>query len=144
MALPHTKTSGAARMAVLYITVGALTCVWTVIWYIWMNNHGTQSDAPYYWCYGFFLTGLTLMIIGLALGRIGRAARHAEAPADATASNPTQQALQQAAAPAAHPAATPAAPGGSTAAPAPAPGGAAAPPGVLVAQAPAAAAGPRR
>ena len=87
MALPHTKTSGAARTAVIYITIGAIMDVWTVIWHIWMNRHGTQSDAPYFWCYGFFLTGLTLIIIGLALGRIGRAARHAEAPADTTSSN---------------------------------------------------------
>src|SRR5205823_8454952 len=33
-----------------------------------------------YWCFGFFLTGVTLLVIGLALGRIGRAARHAELP----------------------------------------------------------------
>ena len=94
MALPHTKTSGAARMAVIYITIGAVVDVWTTIWYIWMNRHGTQSDGPYYWCYGFFFTGLTLIIIGLALGRIGRSARHAEAPADTTASNAAVQAQE--------------------------------------------------
>lgn len=94
MALPHTKTSGAARTAVLYITIGAIVDVWTVLWYIWMNRHGTETDGPYFWCYGLFLTGLTLMIIGLALGRIGRAARHAEAPVDMTASNVAVQAQQ--------------------------------------------------
>ncbi len=94
MALPHTKTSGAARMAVIYVTIGALLDVWTTIWYIWMNRHGTETDGPYFWCYGFFFTGLTLMIIGLALGQIGRAARHAEAPADTTASNAAVNAQQ--------------------------------------------------
>lgn len=88
MALPHTKTSGAARMAVVYITIGALMDVWTSLWYVWMNRHGTQTDGPYFWCYGFFLTGLTLIIIGLALGQIGRAVRHAEAPPDTTGVHP--------------------------------------------------------
>jgi hypothetical protein len=104
MALPHTKTSGAARTAVMYITIGAIVDVWTVLWYVWMNKHGTATDAPYFWCYGFFLTGLTLMIIGLALGRIGRAARHAEAPVDTTASNAALQAQQPVARAAASPA----------------------------------------
>src|SRR5579871_6640422 len=128
MALPHTKTSGAARTAVIYITIGAIMDVWTVLWYLWMNRHGTTDDAPYFWCYGFFLTGLTLIIIGLALGRIGRAARHAEAPVDTTAS--VAATPQMPAAPAAAPmattpqavtgpgnvaAVTPAAPGGAVA-----------------------------
>jgi hypothetical protein len=82
MALPHTKTSGSARMAVVYITVGAILCVWTAIWYIWMNRHPPETDGPYFWCYGFFFTGMTLMIIGLAVGKIGQSARHAEAPPD--------------------------------------------------------------
>jgi hypothetical protein len=76
------------------VTIGAILDVWTVIWFIWMTRHGTSSDGPYFWCYGFFFTGLTLIIIGLALGRIGRAARHAEAPADTTASNAAVQAQQ--------------------------------------------------
>jgi len=113
MALPHTKTSGAARTAVIYITIGAILGVWTVIWYIWMVRHGTASDAPYFWCYGFFFTGVILIVIGLALGKIGRVARHAEAPADVTESKvaPSQLAapppLQQ---PNAQPVAQPTAP----------------------------------
>jgi hypothetical protein len=94
MALPHTKTSGAARTAVFYITVGAIMDVWTVLWFWWMLRHGTSSDGPYFWCYGFFLTGLTLVIIGLAVGQIGRAARHAEAPPDTTSSNAAVAAQQ--------------------------------------------------
>jgi hypothetical protein len=87
VALPHTKTSGSARTAVVYITIGAIMDVWTALWYVYMSRHGTASDGPYFWCYGFFLTGVTLIVIGLALGRIGRAARHAEAPPDITQSN---------------------------------------------------------
>jgi hypothetical protein len=104
MALPHTKTSGSARTAVIYITIGAIMDVWSALWYIYMNRHGTASDGPYFWCYGFLLTGGTLIVIGLALGRIGRAARHAEAPADTTNSNvngvPAQPMMPPAAPPA--------------------------------------------
>jgi hypothetical protein len=79
------RPSSAAPTAVLYVTAGALIQVWTVIWYWYLYNHPPLHDATYYWCYGFFLTGLTLFIIGLTLGRIGRAARHAELPpAEAT------------------------------------------------------------
>lgn len=75
------KPSMAARMAIIYITIGALLGVWSGIWYFYLKRHD-GSELLFYWCYGFFFTGLTLMIIGLALGRIGRAARHAEAPPD--------------------------------------------------------------
>lgn len=87
-------------MAVVYITVGAIMDVWTILWFDYMRRHGTASDGPYYWCYGFFFTGLTLIIIGLALGRIGRAARHAESPPDTTSSNQAVRAQQPAVPPA--------------------------------------------
>src|SRR5262249_9653606 len=50
------------------------------IWYWYMSNHQPTNSATWYWCYGFLLTGLVLFIIGLAIGPIGRAARHAELP----------------------------------------------------------------
>jgi hypothetical protein len=74
------KPSPAAFMAIVYITVGALIDVWTSIWYWYLRDHPPEQPGTYYWCAGFFLTGLTLLVIGLALGRIGRAARHAELP----------------------------------------------------------------
>jgi hypothetical protein len=75
------KPSGAARTAVMYITAGALIDVWSIIYWAYLNHHAPEhGDAPYYWVYGFFLTGVVLLVIGLALGRIGRAARHAELP----------------------------------------------------------------
>jgi hypothetical protein len=127
MALPHTKTSGAARMAVVYITLGAITVVWTSLWYFWMNRHPPQSDGPFFWCYGFLLTGLTLIIIGLAVGRIGQSARTAEAPPDTSNRTGLAQ-LQGATPPAAAPGtllpqaarATPVAPAGVVAPVAPA------------------------
>ncbi|HEY7313810.1 MAG TPA: hypothetical protein VH643_30955 [Gemmataceae bacterium] len=120
MALPHTKPSGSARLAVVYITIGTIMGVWSTLWYIWMIRHGTQTDAPYFWCYGFFLTGLALIIIGLAVGRIGRAARHAESPTDVSdAKAPPAQTVAQ---PMIQPAAPPAVPRAAPVAPvAPAP-----------------------
>jgi hypothetical protein len=75
------KPSGAARTSLAYITIGALITVWTIIYWSYIGRHPDNfSDATYYWVYGFFFTGLVLLVIGLALGRIGRAARHAELP----------------------------------------------------------------
>ncbi len=128
MAVPHTQTSGGARLAVVYLTVGSIIDVWSALWFFWMRTHGEGSDSSYFWCYGFFFTGLVLIIIGLALGRIGRSARQAEAPVDNTASAAATP--QMPAAPAAAPmattpqavtgpgnvaAVTPAAPGGAVA-----------------------------
>jgi len=74
--------SPAARTAVIYITLGVLTGVWSGIWYFFMRSHPPDADSTWYWCYGFLLTGLALVVIGLAIGRIGRSARHAELPPD--------------------------------------------------------------
>lgn len=72
--------SWSSRLAVGYITGGALIDVWCLIWYSWLKAHPPESDASYYWCLGLALTGLTLVVIGFALGRIGRSAREAELP----------------------------------------------------------------
>jgi hypothetical protein len=74
------KPSAAARTSLIYITVGALTIVWSAIWYVSLRNNPDVRPSTWYFCTGFFLTGVTFLVIGLALGRIGRAARHAELP----------------------------------------------------------------
>ena len=74
----YKETSTSARMALFYITVGALLIVWTVIFAIYRLNHPTHSDRTWYWCGGFLLTGLTLLAIGLKVGHIGRTARQAD------------------------------------------------------------------
>jgi hypothetical protein len=76
-----TRPSPAAYTSLIYITVGALTDVWSGIWYWYLTQHaGEVREFTWYWCYGFLLTGLVLFIIGLAVGQIGRSARHAELP----------------------------------------------------------------
>jgi hypothetical protein len=78
------KPSAAARTALIYITLGALILVWTGVVYVYLRNNDSPENpvrpGVWYICYGFFLTGGVLLVIGLALGRIGRAARHAELP----------------------------------------------------------------
>ncbi len=76
-----TRPSPAAFLAIIYITLGALIDVWTAIYYLFLRNpDGADSSRTLFWCAGFFFTGLVLLIIGLAVGRIGREARHAELP----------------------------------------------------------------
>lgn len=91
------KPSGAARLSLMYITTGALIDVWTIIYWMYLNRHPDgHTDAAYYWVYGFFFTGVVLLAIGLALGRIGRAARHAELPPelpDGTTAEPPAMAV---------------------------------------------------
>jgi hypothetical protein len=71
------KQATSATMALVYITVGALMVVWTIIYYIYLSRNNASSNT-FLWCYGFFFTGLVLIAIGFAVGRIGRAARQAE------------------------------------------------------------------
>jgi hypothetical protein len=74
------KPAPTALAAIGYVTVGALTLVWSGIWYAYLRHSPPDSDFTWYWCYGFLLTGLTLFVIGLMIGRIGHSARHAELP----------------------------------------------------------------
>lgn len=69
------KPSPVTRTAVIYVTVGALTVVWSGIWYLYLRDKHPTSEDAVYWCYGFLLTGLTLVLIGFALGWIARIGR---------------------------------------------------------------------
>ena len=97
------SASSIPRAAVIYVTVGALTLVWSGIWYVYALNNPGNGETTLYWCYGFLLTGLMLVLIGLAIGWIGRTRRstHRAAPADQTAAN---GAISAAVSPAATPA----------------------------------------
>jgi hypothetical protein len=75
-----TNITSATRAALLYITVGSVMIVWSTIYYFYLHNHPPQGDASWYWCAGFLLTGCALLLIGLAVGWIGRSARQAEQP----------------------------------------------------------------
>jgi hypothetical protein len=75
----RSKTSAPAQTSLIYLTIGCLMIVWTGVWYIYLLNHPAGSAGIYYLVAGFALTGITLVAIGLAVGQIGRAARHAQA-----------------------------------------------------------------
>jgi hypothetical protein len=72
------RSSPGARAALIYITVGALLMVWTGIWYVYLNNNPPRTTTVYYICTGLLVTGFILLVIGLAVGRIGQAAREAD------------------------------------------------------------------
>src|SRR5262245_52078897 len=74
------KPFTAAGLAVTYITTGALLIVWGVVWWVYLQRTGVEHSALYYVCAGINLSGATLLVIGLGLGRIGRSAQKAELP----------------------------------------------------------------
>jgi hypothetical protein len=72
-----TKQAASATTAVVFITVGALMVVWSTVYYFYLTRH-EAADITYVWCYGFFFSGVVLVVIGLGLGLIARAVRPAE------------------------------------------------------------------
>jgi len=72
------QTSPATRVSLTYITVGALTVVWTSVWMAYLYNNPPTSNSPWYLSTGFLVTGMTLLVIGFCLGWIGRASRPAD------------------------------------------------------------------
>jgi hypothetical protein len=73
----NSRHARGARTAVIYITVGALIVVWSGIWCVNLLNDPTRGDNALSWCYGLLLTGATFVLIGLAIGWIGRSGRSA-------------------------------------------------------------------
>jgi hypothetical protein len=71
------KLTGAFLTTLFYITAGILIDIWSLAWFV---SYPPEDRGGYFWIVGFMLTGLALFIIGLFLGRIGRAARQAELP----------------------------------------------------------------
>lgn len=71
------KQATSATTALVYVTIGALIDVWTTVYYFYVRKVGA-GETTYLWISGFFFTGLVLIFIGLALGRIARAVRPAE------------------------------------------------------------------
>jgi hypothetical protein len=90
------------RTALTYVTVGSLVDVWTGVWYFaFRDADHPLSNSASFWLFGLFLSGLTLVVIGLFVGPIGRAARKVELPpAETTAA---EARIQQTAAATPHP-----------------------------------------
>ena len=86
------QASPATRISLTYITIGALTVVWTTVWFVFLYNHPPEHGIVYYVCTGFLITGIALLGIGFGLGSIGRASRPADGVAAQT--SPTDAAAQ--------------------------------------------------
>lgn len=74
---PFSDYTTAGRAALTYITIGAVTVIWAGIWYFYLFNN-PPAETAYYWCTGFLVTGLSMILIGSVLGKISRSDRHAE------------------------------------------------------------------
>jgi len=72
-----TTPSGAFPTSLIYITVGTLIDIWTIVALIF---YPPQSDLGRFIVWGLLITGFALLAIGLLLGQIGRSARNAEMP----------------------------------------------------------------
>lgn len=83
--LGDSKQATAATTSLIYLTLGSLLDVWMVVYYFYLSRHG-GSDLAYLYVSGFFATGIVLILIGLAVGKIGAATRPAE-----VAPTPTSQ-----------------------------------------------------
>jgi hypothetical protein len=93
----------------VYITVGVLLAIWSAVWYYFLQRQDVVSyDWKYFVCIGLFFSGLALGIIGVLIGRIGKAAQHADIPVgqvtSATVQPTTTSGQPVPAAPAAQPA----------------------------------------
>lgn len=65
-----------ARAALVYITLGALTGLWSGVWLWYLYGHEPPpADSVWFLCYGSLLTGLALLVIGLLIHRVSVAGR---------------------------------------------------------------------
>jgi hypothetical protein len=102
----NTKQAAAAKTSLAYLTIGALTVVWTVIWYMYLKNNGATQNT-YLWVYGFLATGVVLVLIGAGVGQIGRSAMPAETAPTAAVTGVVNTTPNAAVAPAVQPTAMP-------------------------------------
>jgi len=72
-----TTPSGAFPISLAYITIGTLIDIWTIVAMVY---YPPESNSGHFFIVGSLVTGIALLVIGLFLGPIGRAARHAERP----------------------------------------------------------------
>jgi hypothetical protein len=75
------QPSPSTSLSILYLTIGVLLTIWAAVWYWFLSHRGESvADWNYFVCAGMFFSGLALSVIGLLVGRIGRAAQHADVP----------------------------------------------------------------
>ena len=72
-----TSPSSVLSTSLIYITLGTLLDIWTIASLVF---YPPETNWNKFLVVGFLVTGIALLAIGLFLGPIGRAARHAELP----------------------------------------------------------------
>jgi len=72
-----TKPSGAFSASLVYITLGTLIDIWMIVSLLF---YPPETQWGHFLVIGFLVSGFAILVIGLFLGPIGRAARHAEMP----------------------------------------------------------------
>jgi hypothetical protein len=77
------------KLSIGLILGGSLIDIWTLVWRVTLGPD-TLSGSERFWYLGFLLTGAILLIVGLMIGQIGRAARKAELPPAEAASAEAQ------------------------------------------------------
>ena len=83
--------SQSASGAILYVTIGALLMIWSILWYLFFLM--PDANAPRWHtfaCVGTILSGLAILVIGLLFGLIGHNAKAADAHLEPVASVPPQ------------------------------------------------------
>jgi hypothetical protein len=72
-----TTPSNAFPVSLAYITIGTLIDIWTIVAMVY---YPPETRGGHFFIVGSLVTGIALLVIGVLLGPIGRAARHAEMP----------------------------------------------------------------
>ena len=75
--MPLSNQAPATRTSLIYLTVGSIMTVWTIIWLIYYMANPPAGNMLYI-IFGFMATGLVLAAIGFGVGSIGRSAKTAE------------------------------------------------------------------
>ncbi|QEL15287.1 hypothetical protein [Limnoglobus roseus] len=74
-----TQPAFGPKLSIGLILAGTLMDVWTLVWRFTLGGDELTPTSRFFF-YGTLLTGITLLLVGLFLGHIGRAARKAEMP----------------------------------------------------------------
>lgn len=71
--------SRSAAHAILYVTVGTLIMIWSILWYaLYLRPDPNPSTSQVFLTLGVILSGLAITVIGILFGLIGRSAKAAD------------------------------------------------------------------
>ncbi|QDV36500.1 hypothetical protein [Tautonia plasticadhaerens] len=74
-----------ASIALWLLGLGVILAIWGGVWSFYLFRNPPERELMAFFAAGLLLSGLDLIAIGLLSGRIGRAARDRDEPADRVA-----------------------------------------------------------